>query len=145
MRGFRVEKSKKMRIFRDLLIWQKAMTLVTNCYLRIVDFPKEEQFGTNSPPKRCAISIRSNIDEGFGRGTNKDYQRFLKISFGSLFKFQTQIEIAYNLEYLTKDYFNSFYADTRLLERMLTLFITKVKVNSLSLCALNFTTLNFKK
>ena len=119
-----------MRTFRDLLIWQKAMTLVTNCYLHIADFPKEEQFGINSQLKRCAISIPSNIAEGFGRGTNKDYHRFLTISLGSLFELQTQIEIAYNLKYITEDNFNSFYADTRELERMLTAFISKVKASS---------------
>ena len=106
------------------------MTLVTNWYLRIVDFPKEEQFGINSQLKRCAISIPSIIAEVFGSGINKDCHRFLTISFGSSFEFQTQIEIAYNLEYLTKDNFNSLYADTRELKRMLTSFITKVKANS---------------
>ncbi len=60
-----------MKTFRDLLIWQKAMNLVTNCYAISASFPKEEQFGLTSQIRRC--SIPSNISEGFGRGTNKDY------------------------------------------------------------------------
>jgi four helix bundle protein len=62
-----------VKTFRDLLIWQKAMTLVTNCYAVSAGFPKEEQFGLTSQIRRCAISIPSNISEGFGRGTNKEF------------------------------------------------------------------------
>jgi four helix bundle protein len=116
-----------MKTFRDLLIWQKGMTLVTNCYFISSSFPKEEQFGLTSQIRRCSISIPSNISEGYGRGTNKDYHRFLTISLGSLFEFQTQIEIAYNLQYVSKEKFNQLYDDSRELERMLTSFISKVK------------------
>lgn len=116
-----------MKTFRDLLIWQKAMTLVTKCYLISSNFPKEEQFGLISQIRRCTVSIPSNISEGYGRGTNKDYHRFLTISLGSLFEFQTQIEIAYNLQYISEENFNQLYEDSRELERMLTAFIHKVK------------------
>jgi len=116
-----------MKTFRDLLIWQKAMKLVTSCYSISCSFPKEEQFGLTSQIRRCSVSIPSNISEGYGRGTNKDYHRFLKISLGSLFEFQTQIEIAYNLQYIKEENFNQLYEDSRELERMLTAFINKVK------------------
>lgn len=65
-----------MKTFRDLLIWQKAMVLVTNYYTVSSDFPKEEQFGLTSQVRRSCISIPSNISEGYGRGTNRDYLRF---------------------------------------------------------------------
>jgi four helix bundle protein len=116
-----------MKTFRDLLIWQKSMALITNCYTISANFPKEEQFGLTSQIRRCAISIPSNIAEGFGRGTNKEYYRFLTISLGSLFEFQTQIEIAYNLNYITLESFNKLYEDSRELERMLTSFMNKIK------------------
>jgi four helix bundle protein len=116
-----------MKTFRDLLIWQKAMALVTNCYTLSADFPNNEQFGLTSQIRRCSISIPSNISEGFGRGTNKDYYRFLTISLGSLFEFQTQIEIAYNLKYISLEKFNKLYEDSRELERMLTSFMNKIK------------------
>ncbi len=116
-----------MKTFRDLLIWQKAMALVTNCYTISADFPNNEQFGLTSQIRRCSISIPSNISEGFGRETNKDYYRFLTISLGSLFEFQTQIEIAYNLKYISLEKFNNLYEDSRELERMLTSFMNKIK------------------
>lgn len=103
------------------------MTLVTNCYSISSSFPKEEMFGLTSQIRRCSISIPSNISEGYGRGTNKDYHRFLTISLGSLFEFQTQLEIAYNLQYTSVDNFNKLYEDSRELERMLSSFISKVK------------------
>ena len=103
------------------------MALVTKCYLTTKQFPKEEQFALTSQIRRCAISIPSNIAEGFGRGTNKDYHRFLTIALGSLFEFQTQIEIAHNLEYISTENFNIIYEDSREVERMLSSFISKVK------------------
>lgn len=116
-----------MKTFRDILVWQKAMALVTKCYIITKHFPKEEQFALTSQIKRCAVSIPSNIAEGFGRGTNKDYHRFLTISMGSLFEFQTQIEIAYNLQYISTEDFNSIYENSREVERMLNAFIGKIK------------------
>ena len=110
-----------------MLIWQKAMILVTNCYKTTKSFPKEELFALTSQIKRCSVSIPSNIAEGFGRGTNKEYHRFLNIAMASLFEFQTQIEIAYNLEYISETDFNSIYEDSREVERMLSSFITKIK------------------
>lgn len=103
------------------------MTLVTQCYSVSGNFPSQEQFGLTSQIRRCSISIPSNISEGYGRGTNKDYHRFLTISLGSLFEFQTQIEIAYNLQYITEENFKKLYEDSRELERMLTSFINKIK------------------
>jgi len=116
-----------MKTFRDLLIWQKAMALVTNCYSTSSSFPKDELFGLTSQIRRCSISIPSNISEGFGRGTNKDYHRFLTIALGSLFEFQTQIEIAFNLKYISEFDFNKLYEDSRELERMLSSFMNKIK------------------
>ncbi len=116
-----------MKTFRDLLIWQKAMALVTECYTITASFPKEELFGLTSQIRRCSVSIPSNISEGFARGTNKDYHRFLTISLGSLFEFQTQIEIAYNLQYITEKHFKKIYEDSRELERMMSSFINKIK------------------
>lgn len=118
-----------MKTFRDLLIWQKSMALVTKSYKATNTFPKEELFALSSQIKRCSISIPSNIAEGYGRGTSKDYNRFLKISLGSLFEFQTQIEIACNLNYISETDFSSLYEDSRELERMLSAYISRIKEN----------------
>jgi len=113
--------------FRDLLIWQKAIALVTKLYKSTQAFPKEEVFGLTSQIRRCSVSIPSNIAEGYGRNSNTEFLRFLNISLGSLFELQTQLEIACNIEYLDKETFNTIYNDTRGLEIMLVSFSKKIK------------------
>ncbi|MFP5436307.1 MAG: four helix bundle protein [Bacteroidia bacterium] len=80
--------------FRTLLIWQKAMVVVTQIYNVTKSFPKEEVFGLTSQIRRCAVSIPSNIAEGYGRQSNPEFIRFVNIASGSLYELQTQIEIA---------------------------------------------------
>ncbi len=116
-----------MSNFRNLIIWQKAMTLVTKIYNSSKQFPKEEVFGLSSQIRRCSVSIPSNIAEGFGRDSNKEYLRFLNVSISSLFELQTQLEIAKNIEYLKEEEFNNLYEDSRELERILVSFINKIK------------------
>ena len=118
-----------MSNFRNLLIWQKSMVLVTKIYTVTNNFPKEEVFGLTSQIKRSAISIPSNIAEGLGRESSKELLRFLKISIGSLFELQTQLEIAKNIIYLDEETFKNLYEDTRELERMIVSFTNKIKNN----------------
>ena len=113
--------------FRKLLIWQKSMLLVTKIYTTTSKFPKEEIFGITSQIRRCAVSVPSNIAEGFGRDSDKEYLRYLNISMGSLFEMQTQIEIIKNIGYLTEEEFNTIYEDSREIERMLVSFMNKIK------------------
>jgi four helix bundle protein len=116
-----------MKTFRDLFIWQKAMTLVTNAYQITEKFPKEELFGLTSQIRRSAISLPSNIVEGYGRGSNKEFSRFINIAISSLFEFQTQIKIAKNINYLNEKEFKSIYEETRELEAMIISFSKKLK------------------
>ncbi|UII77988.1 four helix bundle protein [Flagellimonas sp. HMM57] len=115
-----------MSTFRDLKIWQKAMKLVTKIYAKTGYFPKEEVYGLTSQIKRSAISVPSNIAEGYGRKGKKDYLKFLNISISSLFELQTQLEIANNLKFLTDKDFKEVYEDSREIERMLSSFIRKI-------------------
>jgi len=103
------------------------MALNTTIYLFTKNFPKEEAFGLTAQIRRSAVSIPSNIAEGFGRDSNKEYLRFLNVSIASLFEMQTQLEIARNIEYLTEEKFNKIYEDSREVERMLVSFINKIK------------------
>ncbi len=105
------------------------MSLVTKTYILSSKFSKEEQFGLMSQIRRCSVSVPSNIAEGFGRDSNKDFYRFLKISIGSLFEFQTQIEIAFNLNYISENEFNIVFDDSRECERMMSSFMRKIKEN----------------
>jgi four helix bundle protein len=116
-----------MSNFRNLQVWQKSMTLTTSIYFSTKNFPKEEIFGLTAQIRRSAISIPSNIAEGFGRDSNKEFLRFLNVSIASLFELQTQLEIGKNIEYLTEQEFNKIYEDSRELERMLVSFINKIK------------------
>ena len=117
-----------MKTYRDLLVWQKSMTFVTNIYQVTKTFPKEEVYGLTSQIRRCAISIPSNISEGYGRNSTNDYIRFLQISMGSIFEIQTQLEIAKNLGYLNQTKFHETYDVSREIERMLSSLIYKLKV-----------------
>ncbi|WP_370628711.1 four helix bundle protein [Flavobacterium sp. SOK18b] len=84
-------------------------------------------FALTSQIRRSSVSIPSNIAEGFGRDSSKEYLRFLNIAIGSLFELQTQIEIAKNIDYLNEDEFTTLYEDSREIERMLVSFINKIK------------------
>ena len=119
-----------MKTFRDLLVWQKSMNFVTVVYQISKTFPNEELFGLTSQIRSCSISIPSNISEGFGRDSVKDYLRFLNIAISSLFELQTQLEIAFNLQYIPKEKFDELYELSREIERMLSSFIRSIKSNT---------------
>ena len=95
------------------------MALVTGVYRVTRNFPNDETYGLASQIRRCAISIPSNIAEGYGRNSTSDYIRFLHIATGSLYELQTQTEIAFKLEYLKKADFDELYESSREIERML--------------------------
>ncbi|MCV9930113.1 four helix bundle protein [Flavobacterium sp. LS1R49] len=116
-----------MNTFRDLLIWQKSMALVTEIYQLASSFPKEEIYGLTSQIRRSSISIPSNIAEGYGRNGNNDYLRFLNISISSLFEIQTQLEISFNLKYINEIQFHKINGESKEIERMLGSFIRKIK------------------
>ena len=92
-----------MKTYRDLQVWQKSMTLVTEIYKISKGFPKDEAYGLTSQMRRCAISIPSNMAEGYGRNSTNEYLHFLRIATGSLYELQTQMEISMNLYYLNRD------------------------------------------
>jgi four helix bundle protein len=115
-----------MKTYRDLIVWQKAMQMVTCIYQLTGDFPKNELYGLTSQIRRCAISIPSNIAEGYGRNSTDDYLRFLNISRASLYELQTQLEISFNLNFLVKADFEKIYEATREIERMLGSLIIKI-------------------
>ena len=99
----------KVKSYRDLIVWQKSVDLVTEVYKILRSFPEEEKFGLTSQLKRSCISIPSNIAEGYGRKYIKDYVRFLQISRGSLFEMQTQIQISINLGFTTEKQINTIF------------------------------------
>jgi four helix bundle protein len=119
--------SGAINTFRDLIVWQKSMSLVTEVYKASANFPPDERFGLTSQLRRCVVSIPSNIAEGFGRDTTNDYLRFLGIAKGSLYEAQTQIEIGRNLQFIEDSRFSTLLEQAREIERMLTSMIRKIK------------------
>jgi four helix bundle protein len=93
---------EKIRNFRNLIIWKSGIEIVRDIYLAIKSFSKEELYCLTSQMRRCAISIPSNIAEGFSRKHNKEYKQFLYIALSSCSELETQVEISYMLEYIQK-------------------------------------------
>lgn len=86
--------------FKNLNIWKLAMQLASEIYAQTEIFPKSEEFGLKSQIRRCAVSVPSNIAEGSSRTSNKDFNRFLEISLGSLYELQTQLLIASDRKFI---------------------------------------------
>lgn len=88
------------KIYSDLIAWKRAMDFVEQVYLATRSFPKEETYGLSSQLRRACVSIPSNIAEGQGRNSVKEFLHFLSIAYGSLREAETQILIAGRLGYL---------------------------------------------
>lgn len=88
-----------LQSYRELIAWQKAMELVKAVYAVTTRFPREEIFGLSSQLKRASVSVPSNIAEGQGRYSTKEFMRHLSIAYGSLMEVETQIMIAQSLNY----------------------------------------------
>ena len=91
-----------MRNFRDYDIWQDSMVIVDKIYNTVDNFPKNEQFALISQMTRSAVSIPSNIAEGSGRSSGKEFARFLEFSLGSAYELETQLIIAEKRNYLNR-------------------------------------------
>jgi four helix bundle protein len=89
-----------IKSFRDLVAWQLAYALGLDVVRSLASFPVEERFGLALQLRRSAVSVASNIAEGFGRGSRSDYARFLYIARGSLYELNTQVQFAGDLGYL---------------------------------------------
>jgi four helix bundle protein len=117
----------QIRGYRDLLVWQKAMLLVTSVYEITQKYPTSEQFTLTSQTRRSAISVPSNIAEGYGRNSTNDYVRFLRIACGSLYEVQTQIEIAVNLNCIPHTGSETIFEKSEEIVKMIGALINKVE------------------
>ncbi|KKW33310.1 MAG: S23 ribosomal protein [Candidatus Uhrbacteria bacterium GW2011_GWA2_53_10] len=113
--------------YKDLIVWQKAMEMVTAVYLLTEKFPAEELYGLTSQMRRSAVSVPSNIAEGKLRGSAKEFRQFLLIAYGSAGELETQIELARRLPKTDKlDYTSA----TNLLEEVMKMLNTLIKQSS---------------
>ena len=89
----------KINSYKDLIVWQKTIKLVTEIYKLTKAYPKSELYGLTTHTRKTAISIPSNIAEGRRRGSKKDFRQFIIIAYGSGAELETQLEIAKNLSF----------------------------------------------
>ncbi len=89
----------KTQSFKDLVVWQKAYRLVLEIYKITKDFPKFEMYGLAQQMRRAAVSIPSNIAEGYGRKHKAEYRQFLSIAYGSLSELETQYLLSIDLQH----------------------------------------------
>ena len=89
-----------MEMFKNLIVWQRAMELVKSVYALSKKFPADERYALTDQLRRAVVSIPSNIAEGNGRASNADYGHFLSIARGSLYETMTQLQLAVDLGYI---------------------------------------------
>ncbi len=109
--------------YNDLTVWKKSMDFVTKVYKITKQFPSDERYGLTDQMRRAAISIPSNIAEGHARKSKVDFARFLRISLGSCTELETQVMIAHNLEYLTKNEMDPMLEESLEIRKMITKLI----------------------
>ena len=110
---------KRIRHYRDLVAWQKTMALAKRVYGATELLPKSEDYGLKQQLRRAAVSVPSNIAEGYGRGSRRDYVNFLRTARGSLYELETQVLLAQSLDYLTRRQAESLLEDSAECSRVL--------------------------
>ena len=113
--------------YRELIVWQKAILLVTEIYQATRQFPRDELYGLTSQLRRAAVSVPSNIAEGQARFSRKEFHHFLSQARGSLVEIETQLIIAQNLGYLPTQQSEPLLAQTAELGRILNGLIASIK------------------
>lgn len=117
-----------VKSYKELIVWQKSMTLVKEIYMLTERFPKDELFGLRSQIERAAVSIPSNIAEGYLRRHRKEYSQFLSIALGSSAELETQILICKSLDkFKNLDFIK---AENLLTEVMKMLFVMVEKIKT---------------
>ena len=121
------EQEDYMHHFKELNVWQKSIQLATDIYDLTSNYPNQETYGLTSQIRRCTISISSNIAEGAGRFSKKEFRHFLNIAYGSSFELETQLIISKNLKYVDDDSFETLNNKITDVQKMLYKLIKSIK------------------
>lgn len=105
--------------FEKLDVWRQAVELANAVYQVTRSFPEDERFGLTSQMRRAAVSIAANIAEGRGRGSDREFTRFLKIAYGSLMEVVSHLTIAKQQRLMNDEYYSELYQQSEQLARML--------------------------
>ncbi len=113
--------------FEKLEVWQRVRKFVKRIYEVTSAYPKEEQFGLAQHTRKSAVSILSSIAEGSSRFSKVDFKRFIQISIGSLYETVSQLFVALDNGYLTKNVFNELYNESEIIAKMLSNLSSSLK------------------
>ncbi|MCQ9641561.1 four helix bundle protein [Chryseobacterium sp. WG14] len=116
-----------MHNFEKLLFWQKSIVLAKNIYVVCQEINNDEKYGIISQIKRCTISIPSNIAEGSGRNSTKEFNHFLAIALGSAFELQTQLILVRELNLLPEEKVNTLLSEVSEIQKMIYSFKNNLK------------------
>ena len=116
-----------MHRFRQMKIWQRSISLAEEIYKITNSFPDNEKFGLVSQLRRCAISIASNIAEGAGRESDKQFRYFLQVSMGSCNELQTQLELSRRFNFIESELADRVQEETLSIYRMMLSFYRTLK------------------
>ena len=117
-----------METHKDLRVWQQSIEMVTSIYKMTKAFPKDELFGLVSQMRRAAVSVPSNIAEGYARGTDKEKLHFLRISSGSMSEIETQLILSLNLGYIGQETYNELSEQITSVWKQLNALISSIKM-----------------
>ncbi|MBO7277929.1 MAG: four helix bundle protein [Bacteroidales bacterium] len=119
-----------MRDFHKLIIWQRSHQLTLAIYRISKSFPKEEIFGLTSQMRRAVSSIPTNIAEGCGRASNKDFAHFLQIAIGSATEVEYQLLLAHDINYINDDDYQALTDETVVVRKMIIKYQSELKSSS---------------
>ena len=117
-----------METHKNLRVWQQSIEMVTSIYMMTKTFPKDELFGLVSQIRRAAVSVPSNIAEGYARGTDREKLHFLRISSGSMSEIETQLMLSLNLGYISQDLYEEMSERVTSVWKQLNALISSVKL-----------------
>ncbi|MBT8352807.1 MAG: four helix bundle protein [Deltaproteobacteria bacterium] len=117
-----------LKNYKELKVWQKSYQLCLEIYKITKRFPTEEKYGLTSQIRRAAVSVPSNIAEGYGRKTTPEYIRFLYIAYGSNCEMETQILLSCDLDYIEADKLEILQGSIGEIERMLKALIKSLEI-----------------
>jgi len=115
-----------IKSYKELIVWQKSISLVKVIYKLTNNFPQSEIYGLSSQMRRAAVSIPSNIAEGYARKSSREYSQFYSIAYGSLLELETQLTIARDLKFGNINSYNDIESLVNEVSRMLHVMIIKI-------------------
>jgi four helix bundle protein len=119
-----------MHNYRELKIWNRSMDFAVKVYEISSLFPMEEKYGLTSQLRRSVVSVPSNMSEGAGRGTNRQFKIFLEYAMGPINEAQTEIELAFRVKHLAKNDYNFLIDEALQIYKMILAFYNFLKEES---------------